>query len=129
MLLLFLITTLASLGRLCAASSCCGPVPDQDYHKQMIDLYLRAWNGDYSQINRTFDPLIHIYLDRILTVNGSVSYSVQSRSAIVGFMSDARQGWDKYEFEPVSWTDGHGYGVAVRWKLNGIMGAHFPKNT
>ena len=125
----FLITALVCLGRPSTASSCCGVVPDQEYHKRMIDLYLQAWNGDYSQVNRTFDPSIHIYLDRILTANGSISYSVQSREEVPGFMQQARQGWDKYEFEPVRWTDGDGYNVAVRWKLNGVMGANFPKNT
>ena len=82
-----------------------------------------------SLVNRTFTPSVHIYMDRILTTNGSVSYSVQSLEEIPGFMQEARQGWDMYEFEPVRWTDGNGYSVAVRWKLNGIMGAHFPKNT
>lgn len=126
---IFLITVLVCLSGLSAASSCCGIAPDQEYHKTMIDLYLQAWNGDYSQVNRTFDPSIHIYLDRILIANGSMSYSVQSREEVPGFMQQARQGWDKYSFEPVRWTDGDGYNLAVRWKFNGVMGAHFPKNT
>jgi hypothetical protein len=125
----FLIPALLCLGRLAAATSCCGVLPDQQYHETMINLYLQAWNGDYSQLHRTFDPSIHIYMDRIVTNNGSISYSVQSRKEVQPFMDQARLGWDKYEFEPVRWTDGDGYNLAVRWKLNGAMGAHFPKNT
>jgi hypothetical protein len=40
-------------------------------------------------------------MDRILTANGSVPYFVQSLEEIPGFMQEARQGWDKYEFEPL----------------------------
>lgn len=120
-----LITALLCLGGQSAASSCCDEVPSQEYNTKIADLYLQAWNGNYSQLDSTFDPSVHIYLDRVLTGNGSTSVSVQSREEIQEFMDTARQGWDKYEFEPVWQTDGGGHILAIRWKLNGVMGAHF----
>lgn len=59
---------------------------------KMIDLYLQAWNGDYSQVKSTFDPSAQIYMDRFPTGNASISYSVQPRKEIPGFMQDARKG-------------------------------------
>lgn len=66
-----------------------------------------------------------MYSDRTPTANSSEAHVIQSSQDILNFMHQAQTGWDKYQFEVAGWAGGDGGNVAVRWKLNGIIGEGF----
>jgi hypothetical protein len=122
----FITTALLSLTviPLAFASPCCLPLPP-NHHKKVIDLYTRTWNGEDALLNRTFSPSASLHSDRTPAANGSEVHIIQSSQEILGFMHGAQTGWDKYQFEVLGWAGGDGGNIAVRWKLNGIIGEGF----
>lgn len=106
------------------AAPCCIPLAP-NHHKKVIDHYTRTWNGEDALLNRTFAPTAHLYSDRTPTANGSEVHIIQSSQDILAFMHRAQKGWDKYQFEVAGWAGGDGGNVAVRWKLDGIIGEGF----
>ncbi|KFY09575.1 hypothetical protein V492_05434 [Pseudogymnoascus sp. VKM F-4246] len=107
-----------------SATPCCLPLPP-DHHKKVIDLYTRTWNGEDALLNKTFAPTAQLYSDRTPAANGSEVHVIRSSQDILDFMHGAQTGWDKYQFEVAGWAGGDGGNIAVRWKLNGIIGEGF----
>lgn len=86
--------------------------------------YLSIWNGNLSLINSTFAPTISFSADRFPSSSGSQAIDISTREAFHAFVTRSRTGWDKYEFEVYAWTGNENH-LAVRWVLDGVMGASF----
>jgi SnoaL-like domain len=99
-------------------------IENRKHLKNVSDNYLSIWNGDLSLIDSTFAPKFAFHADRFPSPDGSQAIDINTPDEFRAFVSRARTGWDKYEFEVLAWA-GHGNNVAVRWKLNAVMGANF----
>ncbi|CRG91335.1 hypothetical protein PISL3812_08383 [Talaromyces islandicus] len=93
--------------------------------KQILANYLSIWNGNLSLLDATLSPTISFNADRFPSPKGgSEAFNITTREEFRGFVLRSRTGWDKYEFKVYSWT-GHENHIAVRWKLDAVIGANF----
>jgi hypothetical protein len=93
--------------------------------KHVLNNYLSIWNGNLSLLDSTFSPTVTLHADRFPSVNGgSEAFNITTREEFHAFVLRSRTGWDKYEFKIHAWT-GHENHIAVRWKLDAVMGANF----
>ncbi|KAH6949649.1 hypothetical protein BKA56DRAFT_682731 [Ilyonectria sp. MPI-CAGE-AT-0026] len=99
--------------------------PRYENQKEILDQYVRIWNGDLSLEMATFNADAKMHIDRLFTGNETVYLPINSSKAIIDFVQLARQGWSKYEFI-VLWTAGsEGQNLALRWMLNAVIGPDF----
>jgi hypothetical protein len=92
---------------------------------QILNNYLSIWNGNLSLLDATLSPTISFNADRFPSPKGgSEAFNITTREEFCGFVLRSRTGWDKYEFKVYSWT-GHNNHIAVRWKLDAVIGADF----
>lgn len=118
---------LAPLLAVATAASCCNPHADSHSQRELIaDNYLNLWNGDLSLINSTFSSEISVHIDRIpsSTGVGSEFTKISTSQEFLDWVKSSRAGWDEYGFTKYK-SAGEGSNVAVRWIMNGIIGANF----
>jgi hypothetical protein len=98
----------------------------QAHYEHMLSNYLNIWNGDLSLVDSTFSSTISVHADRFPspTGKGSVPLNIASSATFEAFVRRARDGWDRYAFVPYKWVGGDN-NIAVRWMLDGIVGANF----
>ncbi|KAH8703604.1 hypothetical protein BGW36DRAFT_423159 [Talaromyces proteolyticus] len=92
--------------------------------ENVLNNYLSIWNGDVSRVNSTFAPVLSFHGDRFPTSNGSRLIEIGTADEFGAFVKSSRTGWDKYEFKVHAWT-GYENQIAVRWKLEAVVGANF----
>lgn len=93
--------------------------------KQILSNYLSVWNGNLSVLAATLSPTISFNADRFPSPKGgSEAFNIKTREEFHSFVLRSRTGWDKYEFKIYAWT-GHENHIAVRWKLDAVVGANF----
>ncbi|KAJ5626446.1 hypothetical protein N7528_003873 [Penicillium herquei] len=109
-----------------ACSSCRHDVTTNSYHEHILNNYLAVWDGDLSLLKSTFHPDVVLYSDRFpsSTGNGSDATVITNREEFAAFVERARNGWDSYTFNPITWVGG-GHSVVVRWKMEGVLGSNF----
>lgn len=110
----------------CGVTGSASRFTSPQYHQQILDNFLNVWGGDYSLLNKTFAPDVIVYADRFPspTGEGSAVSDIQGSQAYLEFIQRARNGWTEYKFEVFRWTS-RDFDVAVRWKMEGIMGENF----
>ena len=106
-----------------AESSVPCPWTDTVYRSQeeIVTNWYALWDGDYSYLEKTVTPDVHLYQDRFPTGNGSVSLPIFDSDAMREFVKTSREGWESYSF-----IDDFHYGVdnliTLRWTLNATWG-------
>jgi hypothetical protein len=97
-----------------------------EHHQSILQNYNSMWNGDASQVNATFLPEFVVNADRFPSPTGvgSVPTTIRNIPEILGYVERSRPGWDKYNIEVVRWTSSD-YHIAIRWRLDGVIGADF----
>jgi hypothetical protein len=97
----------------------------QEHLQDVLNRYLKIWDGDLSLIDSTLAPTLSFYADRFPAANGgSQPIDIDSAEGFRTFVVRSRTGWEKYEFKIHAWT-GNGNQLAVRWRLEAIMGPDF----
>jgi hypothetical protein len=121
-LFLFLSTSLLSL-TVRAAPACCAKEFNIDaaYRQQVADQYLSMWGGEVALADELLSESVHLYVDRHPGPNGTVPVPGNNREDFKAFLGYSRNGFDKFAFEKVYFA-GDQLNVAVRWKMNGILG-------
>ena len=102
--------------------------PSQAYNKKMVDNYLAVWQGEYQLLDSTFMPGMELIADRFPSPagfgNGSTPKDIHTSEEYLDFIKLARAGWDGYSFDVLRWA-GNDHEIAVRWRLNAVMGSNF----
>lgn len=111
-----------------ASTTCCEArsFATQSHLEHISHNYLDIWNGNLALINTTLSPAISVHADRFPSPTGvgSVQLTISSSTDFAAFVERARSGWEKYTFVPYKWI-GAGNEIAVRWRLEAIMGSDF----
>ncbi|KAI9152009.1 Transcription elongation factor SPT5 [Paramyrothecium foliicola] len=106
-----------------AAPACCSKEfnIDQAYRKQIADKYLAMWGGEVALAEEILSPEVDLWVDRHPGPNGTLPVPGANRDDFLAFLTWSRTGWDHFEFEPIHWA-GDQQNVAIRWRLNAILG-------
>lgn len=106
-----------------AAPACCTKELDitQAYRKQIADKYLAMWGGNTAVANEILSPEVNMWVDRHPGPNGTQAVPGANRDDFLAFVAWSRNGWDHFEFQPIHWA-GDAQNVAIRWRMNGILG-------
>jgi hypothetical protein len=100
-----------------------GKVSTQSRHANIVNNYLNLWKGDLSLVNQTFDPEITFNADRFPSSSGtgSAPLIITTSEGFGAFVNASRQGFETYGFDAFYWL-GEGNRVAIRWRLDSIIG-------
>ncbi|KAJ5692001.1 hypothetical protein N7462_001424 [Penicillium macrosclerotiorum] len=122
----FALSLLAVPSTLASQCSCRDDITTKVYHQHILNNYLAVWGGKFSLINTTFHPDMVVFSDRFpsSTGNGSTLTRVTNRDEFTAFVKKSRNGWKEYSFTPIQFV-ANDDAMAVRWKMNGILGANF----
>lgn len=118
---------LAPLLAISSAASCCNPHAATQKQRDLIaNNYLNIWNGDVSLIDSTFSPEISVHADRLpsSTGVGSDVLNITTSQGFRDWVTKSRSSWDQYNFIKYK-SAGEGHNIAIRWTLDGIIGANF----
>lgn len=97
----------------------------QEHLQDVLNRYLKIWHGDISLIDSTLAPTLSLYVDRFPVANGGGRpIEINTANGFRAFVVRYRIGWEKYEFMIYTWI-GNGNLLAVRWRLQAIMGLNF----
>ena len=98
-------------------------VSSHSHHAHIVNNYLKLWAGDLSLVNQTFDPEITFNADRFPSSSGTgaAPLIITTSEEFGAFVNSSRQGSEKYQFDPIYWL-GEGNRVAIRWRLDSIIG-------
>lgn len=113
-----------------APSQCCSSEKSitRDHQKQIKDDYLAIWGGDYSLSDKVLSSDVTLNIDRHPTANGSAPVVVNNSKEFMDFLKWSRTGWETFAFKVVHWAaDGHN--IAIRWKLEAVMGKDYSAPT
>lgn len=97
-----------------------------EHQQSVISNYLKLWNGDSSVVDSVLSPRLSLHADQFPspTGEGSVPIEVDSSEEFLAFVQRSRTGWEKYNFE-VYKSAAQGNNIAIRWRLEAVMGANF----
>jgi hypothetical protein len=118
---------LAPLLAISSAASCCNPHAATEKQRDLIaNNYLNIWNGDVSLIDSTFSPEISVHADRLpsSTGVGSDVLNITTSQGFRDWVTQSRSSWDQYNFIKYK-SASEGHNIAIRWTLDGIIGANF----
>ncbi|KAM5369982.1 hypothetical protein ACJZ2D_008665 [Fusarium nematophilum] len=94
----------------------------------MLDNYLEVWEGHYDLAEATFMPAMDFITDRNPSPtgygNGSTPTHLRTSEELLDLIRFSRDGWDEYGFQVDRWASNE-YEIAVRWRLNAVMGVNF----
>lgn len=100
----------------------------KEQQEQIRDNYLALWGGDYTLSDKVLSSGVTLNIDRHPTANGSVPVIVNNSKEFMDFLKWSRTGWEKFAFKVVHWAaDGHN--IAIRWKLEAVMGEDYSAPT
>lgn len=102
--------------------------PTREHQIKIKDDYLALWSGDVHLAEKVLSPNVVLNIDRHPTATGSETVVVNNIKEFMDFLNWSRAGWEKFGFKVEHWAaDGHN--IAVRWKLEAIMGPNYPTPT
>lgn len=109
-------------------SCCVKDIGSFEFQQNLANNYLKMWGGDLKIAEQILHKDLVMHADRLPSANGSDLLRVTSREGFEAFIQKSRTGWSKYWFDLTYWV-GNGNQMALRWKMNGIVGKEMPLPT